>query len=128
MQLRAQGIEADGSRDVVDLVRAGRPEAVLMVREAGRVLGDVLAGCVNFFNPGAIVVGGDIAEAQDHLLAGVREVIFQRSLPLATRDLTIAGSRLGDRAGVVGAAIMVVDHVLEPEAVDRAVQQAQPAA
>ena len=128
LRLAAQGIPAARSREVVELVRAGRPEAVLMVREAGRVLGDVLAGCVNFFNPGAIVVGGDIAEAQDHLLAGVREVIFQRSLPLATRDLTIAGSRLGDRAGIVGAAIMVVDHILEPEAVDRAVQQAQPAA
>jgi len=122
MALSAAGIEAAGSREVVELVRAGRPEAILMVREAGRVLGDVLAGCVNFFNPGAIVVGGDIAEAQDHLLAGIREVVFQRSLPLATRDLTIANSRLGDRAGVVGAAIMVIDHVLAPEAVDRAVQ------
>src|SRR3954452_1135244 len=122
LRLTAGGIPASSSRDVLELVRAGRPEAVLMVREAGRVLGDVLAGCVNFFNPGAIVVGGDIAEAQDHLLAGVREVIFQRSLPLATRDLTIANSRLGDRAGVVGAAIMVIDHILAPEAVDRALQ------
>jgi predicted NBD/HSP70 family sugar kinase len=128
LRLTAEGIPAAGSREVVELVGAARPEAVLMVREAGRVLGDVLAGCVNFFNPGAIVVGGDIAEAQDHLLAGVREVIFQRSLPLATRDLTIANSRLGDRAGVVGAAIMVIDHVLEPEAVDRAVQREAPAA
>jgi predicted NBD/HSP70 family sugar kinase len=128
LRLTAAGIPAAGSREVVELVGAARPEAVLMVREAGRVLGDVLAGCVNFFNPGAIVVGGDIAEAQDHLLAGVREVIFQRSLPLATRDLTIANSRLGDRAGVVGAAIMVIDHVLEPEAVDRAVQREAPAA
>jgi predicted NBD/HSP70 family sugar kinase len=95
----------------------GRPRA-----RAPAQLGEVLAGCVNFFNPAAIVVGGDIAEAQDHLLAGIREVVFQRSLPLATRDLTIANSRLGDRAGVVGAAIMVIDHVLAPEAVDRAVQ------
>jgi predicted NBD/HSP70 family sugar kinase len=122
MALTAEGIDAPGSREVVELVNAGRPEAILKVREAGRVLGDVLAGCVNFFNPGAIVVGGDIAEAQHHLLAGVREVVFQRSLPLATRDLTIADSRLGDRAGVIGAAIMVLDHILAPEAVDRALQ------
>jgi predicted NBD/HSP70 family sugar kinase len=121
LRLTAEGIPARTSREVLELVRAGRPEAILMVREAGRVLGDVLAGCVNFFNPGAIVVGGDIAEAHDHLLAGVREVIFQRSLPLATRDLTVANSRLGDRAGVVGAAIMVIDHVLAPDAVDRVV-------
>jgi predicted NBD/HSP70 family sugar kinase len=111
-------------------VRAGRPEAVLMVREAGRVPGDVLAGCVNFFNPSVIVggVGGGHRRDRDHLLAGVREVIFQRSLPLATRDLVVTGSRLGDRSGVIGAAIMAVDHVLDPERVDRVVQAALSAA
>jgi predicted NBD/HSP70 family sugar kinase len=128
LRLTADGIPAASGRDVVALVRAGRPEAVLMVREAGRVLGDVLAGCVNFFNPSVIVVGGDIADAQDHLLAGVREVIFQRSLPLATRELVVTGSRLGDRSGVIGAAIMAVDHVLDPERVDRVVQAALSAA
>ena len=52
----------------------------------------------------------------------MREVIFSRSLPLATRDLRIVPCRLGDRAGVIGAAIMVIEHVLAPEAVDRAIQ------
>ena len=100
------------------------PRAVRMVREAGRSLGEVLAGCVNFFNPAVIVIGGDLGEAHEQLLAGVREVTFQRSLPLATRDLRTVPSRLGDRAGVVGAAIMVIEHVLAPEVVDRVVQGA----
>jgi predicted NBD/HSP70 family sugar kinase len=92
------------------------------VREAGRSLGRVLAGSVNFFNPAVIIIGGDLGEAHEQLLAGVREVIFERSLPLATRDLRTEPSRLGDRAGVVGAAIMVIEHVLAPETVDRAIQ------
>ncbi len=92
-----------------------------MVRDAGRALGEVLAGCVNFFNPNVIVIGGDLAEAGEQLLAGVREVTIQRSLPLATRDLRVVQSRLGDGAGVVGAAIMVIEHVLAPDVVDRAV-------
>ena len=79
---------------------------------------------MNFFNPAAIVIGGDLGEAHEQLLAGVREVIFERSLPLATRDLRTAPSRLGDRAGVVGAAIMVIEHVLAPDVVDRALQAA----
>jgi len=120
--LTALGLTADSSRDVVGLVRAGEPQAIQAVRDAGRYLGEVLAGCVNFFNPGAIVIGGDISEAHQQLLAGVREVIFQRSLPLATGDLRIVPSRLGDRAGAIGAAIMVIEHVLAPEAVDRAIQ------
>ena len=120
--LTAVGLTAESSRDVVTLVRAGEPQAIQAVRDAGRYLGEVLAGCVNFFNPGAIVIGGDISEAHQQLLAGVREVIFQRSLPLATGDLRIVPSRLGDRAGAIGAAIMVIEHVLAPEAVDRAIQ------
>ena len=107
---------------MVRLVRAGEPRAARMVREAGRSLGRVLAGSVNFFNPAAIVIGGDLGEAHEQLLAGVREVIFERSLPLATRDLRTEPSRLGDRAGVVGAAIMVIEHILDPEAIDRAVR------
>ena len=95
-----------------------------MVRDAGRTLGEVLAGTVNFFNPAVIVIGGDIAEAHAQLLAGVREGIFSRSLPLATRDLRIVPCRLGDRAGVIGAAMMVIEHVLSPDAVDRSLEPA----
>ena len=120
-RLTEAGIEAHDSRDVVRLVRAGDAGAVRMVREAGRYLGEVLASCVNFFNPGVIVIGGDVGEAPE-LLAGVREVTIQRSLPLATGELAIVASRLGDRAGVIGAAIMVVEHVLAPDVVDRVVQ------
>ncbi len=123
-QLAAEGFATTTSRDVVQLVREGNPEAIRVTREAGRMLGEVLASCVNFFNPKVIVVGGDLSEAQEHLLAGVREVVFQRSLPLATRDLRIAASRLSDHAGVTGAAIMVVEHVLAPPTVDQALRAA----
>jgi predicted NBD/HSP70 family sugar kinase len=121
-RLTEAGFEARSSRDVVALVRAGEPLAIQIVRDAGRHLGEVLASSVNFFNPGAIVIGGDIADAHQQLLAGVREVIFQRSLPLATGDLRIVPSRLGDRAGVIGAAIMVIEHILDPDAIDKAIE------
>jgi predicted NBD/HSP70 family sugar kinase len=123
-RLAAQGEDASQSRDVVRLVRSGHPGAIRMVRDAGRTLGEVLAGTVNFFNPAVIVIGGDIAEAHAQLLAGAREGIFSRSLPLATRDLRIVPSRLGDRAGVIGAATMVIEHVLSPAAVDRSLEPA----
>ncbi len=128
VRLAAEGRPAANSRDVVRLVRAGDPTATRMVREAGRALGQVLAGSVNFFNPSVIVIGGDLGQAHEQLLAGMREVIFERSLPLATRDLRTEPSELGDRAGVVGAAIMVIEHVLAPDVVDRALQSAAAAA
>ena len=118
-RLAAAGRGTSTSRDVVQLVLEGDPLAVRMVRDAGRALGEVLAACVNFFNPRVIVVGGDIGTVHEQLLAGLREVVIQRSLPLATRDLRIVTSQLGDRAGVVGGAFMVIEQLLSPGAVER---------
>ena len=121
-RLRAAGLDpAATSRDVVDLVRAGRPEAVQLIREAGRTLGGVLATCVNMLNPAVIVIGGDVARADEPLMAGIREVVYRRSLPLATGRLRIVRSQLDDGAGVIGAAVMVLEEVLAPAAVDAAI-------
>ena len=125
-RLRAAGLEAESARDVVGLVHAGAPEAAQAVREAGRCIGEVLAECINFFNPGAVIIGGDLAAVHQQLLAGMREMSFGRSLPMATRDLRLGHSQLGDRAGVVGAAIMVIEHVLDPATIDRVVQAVAP--
>ena len=114
------------SRAVVELARAGEPAAVRLVRDSGRLIGEVLAASVNLYNPSVIVIGGDVAQAHEQLLAGVREVVYQRSLPLATRHLRIVRSRLADRAGVIGAAVMVIEHVLSPEAIDAAIAAMPP--
>ena len=117
-RLTADGLPAATGRDVARLVVEGDPRAVRAVRQAGRLLGQVLASAVNLFNPAVIVVGGDLARTQGHLLAGVREVVYQRSLPLATRSLRIAPSALEDRAGVRGAGAMILGHILAPAAID----------
>jgi predicted NBD/HSP70 family sugar kinase len=119
--LSAAGLPARSVRDVVAHARAGEPVALQAVRGAGRAVGEVLAECINFFNPGAIVVGGDLAEAPQQLLAGVREAAIGRSLPMATRDLRMGAAELGARAALIGTAVMVIEPVLAPENVDRAV-------
>jgi predicted NBD/HSP70 family sugar kinase len=119
-RLRESGLDTHTSLDVVDRVRAGHPMATQLIREAGRAVGGVLATCVNMLNPAVIVIGGDLARTDEPLLAGVREVVYRRSLPLATGRLRIVPSRLDDEAGVVGAAVMVIESVLAPDAVDAA--------
>jgi predicted NBD/HSP70 family sugar kinase len=116
--LAASGRAVGTTADVVALVQAEDPEAVHRVREAGRVLGAALAAVVSVVAPTEIVVGGGLAAASEPLLAGVRESVYQRSPPLATRELRVVTSRLGARAGVVGAATLALEHVLEPANVD----------
>ena len=117
--LRAEGHDVHSASDVVDLVRAGNAAAIEATRQAGRDVGEVLATVVNLLNPSIIVLGGSIARAGEHLLAGVREVVYRRSIPLATQHLAIVQSQAGDRAAVLGAAIMVAREVLSPANVDR---------
>lgn len=109
------------SSDVVDLLRQGDGQAIDAVRQAGREVGEVLAMTVNLLNPSLIVIGGSIGNTGGHLLAGVREVVYRRSIPLATQHLTIVQSRAGALGGAIGAAHLVIDHVLAPEMVDRSV-------
>jgi predicted NBD/HSP70 family sugar kinase len=117
-QLTAEGIPTRTARDVVTLVEAGRAEAITLVGVAGRLLGEVLATAVALLNPAALIIGGDIAETHEHFLNGVRTLLYERTVPRATRDLLITTSALGDRAGIEGARIMVLEHVFSAEAVD----------
>ena len=116
--LAARGLPAATSADVVDLLLAGDRDAAEAVRDAGREIGSALATVVNLLNPSVIVLGGSIARAGEDLIAGVREVVYRRSMPLATRDLQIVQSRGGENAGALGAATMVIQQVLSPTAID----------
>ncbi len=124
-RLRKIGLATDTGRDVVDHVLAGQPDAVRVVRQGGHEIGGVLATCVNVLNPAVIVIGGDVARAGEPLLAGIREVVYKRSLPLATGHLHIALSKLGDEAGITGAAVMVIESVLAPGAIDAALMDSR---
>jgi len=117
--LRAAGYDVETGDDVVRLVRNGETEAVSLMRRAGRIVGHAVANAVSFFNPSLVVIGGQYARADEPLLAGIREVVYQRSLPLATKHLQIAVSPLGAGAGVIGLSRLLAGHVLAPAAVDR---------
>ncbi|MDN4477930.1 ROK family transcriptional regulator [Demequina sp. SYSU T00039] len=106
------GSAAATSDDVVELVRSGDPEATRLSREAGRLIGEVLSACVAILNPGRIVVGGEMARSGETLLAGIREAIYQRAQPLATRQLSVVTMQDPERGGVRGAARMALDAIL----------------
>ena len=114
--LRARGIDAADADDVVDLVKRGRTEAIHAVRQAGRDIGEVLNACVSLLNPSVIALGGSMARVGEHLIAGVREVVYTRSTPLATKQLSIVASSVAADAAVLGAGMLAIEHALSPEA------------
>jgi predicted NBD/HSP70 family sugar kinase len=116
--LREQGIEANSNDDVIELVKRGDIDTIQAVRQAGRDIGEVLTACVSLVNPSVVAIGGSMARAGEHLIAGVREVVYTRSMPLATEHLTIVQSAAAANAGVLGASMLAIHHVLSPEGID----------
>ncbi|MFJ2826653.1 ROK family protein [Streptomyces sp. NPDC087263] len=115
-RLVESGVAAASGSDVRDLLTSGHPEAMALAREAGRQVGDVLATVVTLLNPGVLMIAGDLAGTP--FLTGVRELLYQRALPRSTAHLDVVTSRLGERAGLVGAGALVVEYLYAPERVE----------
>ncbi|MEV6796689.1 ROK family transcriptional regulator [Streptomyces sp. NPDC051320] len=115
-QLTAAGVPTASGSDVRAHLAAGQPDAVRLARAAGQRVGEVLVTVVTLLNPGVLMLGGDLAGTP--FLTGVRELLYQRALPRTTAHLQVATSTLGDRAALVGAAVMVVDHLYAPDRAD----------
>ena len=122
-------LDQGGSVSAQDVARAasfGDPAAVALLQSGGRRIGSMLASVVNFFNPSLVVIGGGVANSPDQFLASIREAVYRRSLPLATRDLLIQRSSLGGLAGVIGASSMVVDQLFARESIGRWIEAGDP--
>ena len=99
-------------KDVGESARRGDYCALTVIRKSGKLIGQTLAAAVNVLNPSMIVIGGGVSRLGNALLAEIRSAVYQRSLPLATRNLPIVMSELDDVAGVVGASEMAAKGVL----------------
>jgi len=117
-EAQARGLPVHGVKDLVSLALQGEPPALELVRNAGREIGGVLASLVNIFNPSRIVLVGSVAEAGNPLLAGIREVVYRRSLPLAARSLEISISDQGKTDGQQGAARLAIESLLDDDRID----------
>ncbi|HWQ84435.1 MAG TPA: ROK family transcriptional regulator [Anaerolineales bacterium] len=116
--LLRQMMDANGGwlrpEDVNLACREGDQAALDIIRASGEMIGDVLAGLVNFFNPSHIFIGGGITSFGNHLLVAIRRAVLRRSLPLATTHLVINFSRMGPDIGVIGAIALVSEYVFMP--------------
>lgn len=123
-------LAANGALTVDDVAAAARlgdaPARALLAR-IGRRIGDTLATLVSFYNPSLVVLGGGVVDAGDHVLATIRESIYRRSLPLATRTLRVEPSTLDRTAGLVGAAHLVLDQLFTPSRLARWLPDTTPA-
>ncbi|MGW0909596.1 ROK family protein [Streptomyces sp. NPDC002853] len=120
-QLTAAGVPTASGSDVRAHLATGHPDAVRFAREAGQRVGEVLVTVVTLLNPGVLVLTGDLAGTP--FLTGVRELLYQRAMPRTTSHLQVVTSELGDHAALMGATLMVVEHLYAPATADARLAQ-----
>jgi predicted NBD/HSP70 family sugar kinase len=99
--LAADGVALESVADLVRLATDAHPAVTARLRQAGQLVGEVLATLVNFENPQAVVLAG-LLSTIDPFVAAVRSALYDRCLPLETRHLEIARSVTGPRGGLAG--------------------------
>jgi len=95
--------------DVFQAADAGDEAAAEIVNRAVRALGGALAGLVYIFDPQIIVLGGQIADAGEYLLAPLREMVRVRTYGMVRRELPVVRTWLDDPSGVLGAAALALE-------------------
>jgi predicted NBD/HSP70 family sugar kinase len=111
----ASQMEARGgvltAEDVGAAAATGDRVSIRIIRDSGRMIGEALAGMVNFFNPGLILISGGVSNIGPQLLSSIRQAVLRRSHPRSTENLRIEYSRLGPEAGVMGAISLALERV-----------------
>lgn len=97
--------------EIVAAARVADTASRRVIEDAGRQLGWGLAMVSNLLNPTCLVVGGDMAQAGDMLLDAIRTGLRRHALGSLGATVELRTALLGDRAPVLGALLLALDHV-----------------
>ena len=95
------------ARDVGRLAEGGNAIARRLLSEEARYLGIGFANLLHLYAPEMIVVGGGVAECLPAMQAEIEAVIRRQVMP-PYRDVPVVAAALGQRAGVIGAALLAL--------------------
>jgi transcriptional regulator of PTS gene len=123
---------AEGSSSVITSVKGITPEditmddiieaalnddvlAIELIARVGENLGRGIAALINVLNPELVVLGGSLISTGDYLYLPIKTALNKYSLSLVNNDSQLKMSRLGERAGILGACLLVRNRLLEIE-------------
>ncbi|MEQ1861761.1 MAG: ROK family protein [Chthoniobacteraceae bacterium] len=106
---RPRTLEQCSPRELDRLAHEGDSIANGLWETVGLEIGAALANVVWIVNPEVIVIGGGVAKAGDLLFEPIRRSIASRTVKLFHENLRIVPAALGNDAGIVGNAALVLD-------------------
>lgn len=100
---------------LLDIIQAAKNEDILCIEllaEIGEKIGKGIAMLINIFNPELLILGGTLSETGDYLRLPVRSAINKYSLSLVNTDTQLKLSKLGEKAGIIGACLIARNKLL----------------
>lgn len=113
-------------KGVVKAAREGNIECEKIITTAGWYLGIGLANIINLFNPGLLILGGDLAEAGQMLLDPARQSLVERTVGFNTRTDNLVIGELGSNAVAIGAATLVITNAFKEINIYNALRNKEP--
>lgn len=107
--------EKYGDLHLKDILKAVEEEDVLAIEgieEVGATLGRGLAGVINIFNPGLVIIGGRLIVGKDYLMLPVKTAVNRFSLSKVSSDTKFKFSKLGTQAAGIGNCLLSRDKLL----------------
>ncbi len=98
--------------DVVEAVKKGDNLAIEGISNIADKIGRGLAVTINLLNPQLIILSGSLSAVGESLLLPVKTSIIQHSLTLVNADTQVVLSHLYEKAGLLGACLLVRDKVV----------------
>lgn len=97
---------------IIDACNNDDTLAIELIAKIGEELGRGIALLINIFNPDLVILGGSLAATKEYILLPVRSAVKKYSLSLMNNDTQFKMTILGERAGVVGACLLVRNRIL----------------
>jgi len=101
--------------DIIEAVLNDDVLAIEVMARVGENLGRGIAALINILNPELVVLGGSLISTGDYLYLPIKTALNKYSLSLVNNDSQLKMSKLGGRAGILGACLLVRNRLLEIE-------------
>jgi len=101
--------------DIIEAVLNDDVLAIEVMARVGENLGRGIAALINVLNPELVVLGGSLISTGDYLYLPIKTALNKYSLSLVNNDSQLKMSKLGERAGILGACLLVRNRLLEIE-------------
>ena len=109
-QSRGEVIDGEyNGRTITRLYKAGDKTATECMNKHYEYLGKGIAGFINIFSPQRVIIGGGITESGGKTYKnGVSEMAFKNAMPACAVNTSIELASLGNKAGLIGAASLIL--------------------